>query len=97
MRKRLRVFYGTFGQAHAYPNHYIKVIASTTAKARALMFGRFGDKWAFLYQSLDELHPQDRKYKVQFDLVEQIFNNTPTKQLLKGADNDEPSQTQGNP
>jgi hypothetical protein len=50
----------TFGFLHVHPetgerlwNKYIRIVASDSEAARAEMFRRFGDEWAFQYDSED--------------------------------------------
>lgn len=42
------VWYFTFGCGQEHAGHYVK-IKGTFSEARAKMFDRFGDKWAFQY------------------------------------------------
>lgn len=53
----MKKFYFTFGQEHVHPktgrpmrNYYIEIIASSSEKAREIMFSRYGAKWSFQYE-----------------------------------------------
>ena len=45
-------YYFTFGHGHEHYGYYVK-IKGTYAVARAKMFERYGDKWAFQYSEED--------------------------------------------
>ena len=52
-------YYMTLAKSHGGPG-YILVNADDISKAREKMFSQYGDKWSFSYNSLDEVHPNDR-------------------------------------
>lgn len=54
------IYYATFGLGQKHEAHYVKIHAENEIKARLLMFEHFKDKWAFMYDSVDDIHPLDR-------------------------------------
>jgi hypothetical protein len=48
-------WYFTFGVGHAHPMHYVTVAAYSSGQARNAMIEKFGIKWAFQYDTLDDV------------------------------------------
>ena len=55
----MKSFYFTLSRTQGGPG-YIEVIAPDAGAAREDMFRIVGDRWAFQYGSLDEVHELDR-------------------------------------
>lgn len=49
----MQKYYFTFGCSQPHENHYHIIEADDPAKARELMFRRFGDKWSMMYDSAE--------------------------------------------
>jgi len=54
-------FYATFGCGQVNQGSTQKIIAENINEAREVMFEFYGDKWAFVYSSLEEIHEMDKK------------------------------------
>lgn len=55
-------FYATFGFSHQYAGHVVEIIADSRSEAEEKMFdSRHGRRWAFMYDSLADVHPDDRR------------------------------------
>ena len=53
------VYYATLGTTHGGPG-YIKIFAENENEARKLVNEYTGHKWAFMYDSLEDVHKFDR-------------------------------------
>lgn len=53
-------WYFTLARSQGGPG-CVEVEARDYQDARTIMFKVWGDKWAFQYDSIDEVHPVDRK------------------------------------
>lgn len=53
-------FFVTIASNQPYGRGYFEVIASSRNCARDATFGAIGSKWAFMYDSLEEVDPLDR-------------------------------------
>jgi len=56
----MKAYYFTFGHGHVGFPGYHKVVAEDAGEAREEMFRRFGKKWAFQYDKLEDIHILDR-------------------------------------
>lgn len=50
----MKKYYFTFGFGQPHENCYHVIEANNSVEARAKMFERFSDKWAFQYESAEE-------------------------------------------
>lgn len=56
----MKEFYVTLATNHGGPG-YVLIYADNENEARNKAFENLGKKWAFLYKSLEDIHPLDRK------------------------------------
>lgn len=54
-------FFVTIASNQPYGAGYFEVKASDRIKAREATFDAIGNKWSFMYDSLEDVHPLDRK------------------------------------
>lgn len=57
----LEKFYATFGFSHAQQGYIVEILATSREEANQKMFAAYGRKWAFMYDSLNDVHPADRR------------------------------------
>jgi hypothetical protein len=55
-------FFVTIASNQPHGAGYFEVVASSRTKAREATFNAIGNKWVTMYDSLEEVHPFDRKY-----------------------------------
>lgn len=53
----MNVYYATLGRNQGC----VEIHAKNEPRARRLMFKHYGDKWSFMYDSIEQVHPADRK------------------------------------
>ncbi len=58
----LRAFFFTVAANQPYGPGYVLVWARTWDDAREKMFEKFGRLWSFQYLSLEDVHPNDRRF-----------------------------------
>lgn len=58
----LHVFYVTTAANHPRGSGYWRVFAGSRDDAHAKTMAQLGPQWAFMYESLDDVHPYDRKH-----------------------------------
>lgn len=69
MERRNWIF--TFGNDHEFAGNYVKIFG-TYEEARAEMFSRFGDKWAFQYSEeawQEIVDNPDRKWPIEEEMM----------------------------
>ena len=54
-------FYVTIAASQPRGSGYYEVRANTEAEARKIVFDNLGQLWSFIYSSLEDVHPLDRK------------------------------------
>lgn len=59
-------FYATLAKSQGGPG-CVEVEAENRVEAREKVFKHLGDKWSFLYDSLEEVHPFDRDVLREID------------------------------
>lgn len=77
MSRKLNLYFATFGQSHEHSNHYLRIYAVSRNKAKELMQHRFGNKWSFIHESIDDLDEFD-KNRMRFDIVQNVCEHNPT-------------------
>jgi hypothetical protein len=58
-------FFFTLATAHGGPG-CVKITATDYETARNIMFEHYNNKWAFQYESLDDVHPLDQEILAVF-------------------------------
>ena len=53
-------YFITFGIGQEHANHYVRITAEHELDARKVMHSKYGDKWAFSYDDIDNIHKLDR-------------------------------------
>lgn len=56
-----KAFYVTIAASQPFGCGYFKVYADSLEQADEKIFAVLGDRWAFIYRSLEEVHERDRK------------------------------------
>jgi len=68
MSNTLSTYYFTFGSGQKYAPGYYEIQAKDHVEARKMMHKKVNNKWSFVYDNLDDIHPNDRiKKNTQVD------------------------------
>lgn len=61
MNNVMNEYFCTTASSHQEGSGYYKVIATDVLQARLAVHKHTNGKWSFLYKSLEDVHPLDRK------------------------------------